>query len=175
MPDLEAVVARVVHGDVQAFGRIVEGTNRELVRVAARIVGGVSDAEDVVQDAYVKAYRSMVAGQFDGRSSVKTWLYRIVSRTAVDFLRAKARRPVAREALDQAPARSGSPEVHLALAELSDWLHVLPPEQRAAAVLKFVEGFSSKEAAELLGCSEGAVEQRLVRARATLRAKLEAK
>lgn len=64
-----------------------------------------------------------------------------------------------------------SAEAKLALSELSEWLGELPREQQAALVLKSVEGFSSAEAAEILECSEGAVEQRLVRARATLREK----
>ena len=74
--------------------------------------------------------------------------------------------------LDELATPAGAtPEAHLALVELGEWLEVLPAEQRAVVVLKSVEGFSSKETAEILGCSEGAVEQRLVRARATLRAR----
>ena len=172
MPDLEAAAARVVAGDVQAFGEIVEGTSQELVRLAARLMGSLPDAEDVVQDAYVRAYRALGAGRFDGRSSVKTWLYQIVTHRAIDALRSTARRPIAVEHLDElAPATGAGPEAHLALMELAEWLEVLPAEQRAAVVLKSVQGFSSKETADILGCSEGAVEQRLVRARAALRAR----
>lgn len=172
MPDLEAAAARVAAGDVQAFGEIVEGTSRELVRLAARLSGSLPDGEDVVQDAYVRAYRALVAGRFDGRSSVKTWLYQIVTHRAIDGLRSTARSPMPKDHLDELPMPAGAtPEAHLALAELGEWLELLPAEQRAVVVLKSVEGFSSKEAAEILGCSEGAVEQRLVRARATLRAR----
>ena len=172
MPDLEAAAARVAAGDVQAFGEIVEGTSRELVRLAARLSGSLPDGEDVVQDAYVRAYRALVAGRFDGRSSVKTWLYQIVTHRAIDALRSSARRPLTVDRVDELPvATATAPEAHLALVELSEWLEVLPAEQRAAVVLKSVQGFSSKETADILGCSEGAVEQRLVRARATLRAR----
>jgi RNA polymerase sigma-70 factor (ECF subfamily) len=172
LPDLEAAVARVVAGDVQAFGEIVERTSRELVRLAARLMGSLEDGEDVVQDAYVKAYQALSAGRFDGRSGVKTWLYQIVTHRAIDALRSKARRPVATDRVDEAAvATAASPEVQLALVELSEWLEVLPVEQRAAVVLQSVQGFSSQETAAILGCSEGAVEQRLVRARATLRAR----
>lgn len=170
MPDLEAAVTRVIQGDGSAFGTVVEATSKELVRMAARVVGSLSDAEDVVQEGYIKAYRAMTAGQFDRRSSTKTWLYRIVTRTAVDLLRAKARAPVLREAPGDDATTISTPEAYLALAELADWLGVLPPEQRAAVVLHAIEGFSAREAADMLGCSEGAIEQRLVRARATLRA-----
>jgi len=172
LPDLEAAAARVAAGDVQAFGEIVEGTSRELVRLAARLSGSLPDGEDVVQDAYVRAFRALVAGRFDGRSSVKTWLYQIVTHRAIDGLRSTARSPMPLGHLDELPTPAGAtPEAHLALVELGEWLEVLPAEQRAVVVLKSVEGFSSKETAEILGCSEGAVEQRLVRARATLRAR----
>ncbi|HEY6729344.1 MAG TPA: RNA polymerase sigma factor [Polyangiaceae bacterium] len=170
MPDLEAAAARVVAGDVQAFGAIVEGTSHELVRLAARLVGSVPDGEDVVQDAYVSAYRALVAGRFDARASLRTWLYRIVTHRAIDTLRSAARRPVVVDRLDEmSPAAGTSPDAQLALLELSEWLEVLPAEQRAAVVLHSVQGFSAHETADILGCSEGAVEQRLVRARATLR------
>lgn len=171
MPDLEAAAARVVAGDLQAFGEIVERTSHELVRLAARLVGSLPDAEDVVQDAYVSAYRALGAGRFDGRSSVKTWLYQIVTHRAIDALRSTARRPIAAAHVDELAPGAGNAEAQLALMELSDWLECLPAEQRAAVVLKSVQGFSSKETADILGCSEGAVEQRLVRARATLRAR----
>jgi RNA polymerase sigma-70 factor (ECF subfamily) len=133
------------------------------------MLGNVADAEDVVQEAYVKAFRSLAAGQFDERSSVKTWLYRIVTHATIDAMRTRARgRPS-----ENLPAASWDglavAEARLALAELADWLEVLPPEQRAAIVLKAVEDLTTTEIAQILECSEGAVEQRLVRARAALR------
>jgi RNA polymerase sigma-70 factor (ECF subfamily) len=147
----------------------VELTSSLLVRYAARITGSVADAEDVVQEAYVKAHRALATGQFEGRSSVKTWLYRIVTRTAIDERRGRQRR----EALSgAAPSGSydgaASAEAYLALRELSGWLSGLPAEQRSALVLR---ALGNREIAEILGCSEGAVEQRLVRARAALREK----
>jgi len=133
------------------------------------MMGSTADAEDVLQEAYVKAYRALVEGRFDGRAKVATWLYRVVANTALDAMRRKAARPTGSEdSPDDAP-ESGGAESHVALRELSDWLAELPPDQRVALVLKSVEGFSTPEIAEILGVSEGAVEQRLVRARAMLR------
>ena len=159
-------------GEGGAFRVIVEATSQRLVRMSARILGNVTEAEDAVQEAYVKAYRALSGGRFDERSSVETWLYRIAANTAIDALRNRARRP----ALDDRglePAWDGAEaaHAHLALRELDALLGDLPPEQRAALVLKTVEGLSSAEIAVALGCSEGAVEQRLVRARAALRAR----
>ncbi|MGC4094975.1 MAG: sigma-70 family RNA polymerase sigma factor [Polyangiaceae bacterium] len=97
------------------------------------------------------------------------WLSRIVVNTAIDALRARKRAPITGKDMLEQTDYSASAETRVALAELDDWLSALPPEQRAALILKSIEGYTSAEIAELLECSEGAVEQRLVRARANLR------
>jgi RNA polymerase sigma-70 factor (ECF subfamily) len=137
------------------------------------MLGSVVDAEDVVQEAYVKAYKALTTGEFDGRSNVSTWLYRIVTNQAIDAMRGRARRPKPTDMADDSTSDLASAEEKLALAELADWMDELPADQRAALVLKAVEGMTSPEIAEVLQCSEGAVEQRLVRARATLRKRSE--
>lgn len=172
LDSLEHAARQVALGDACAFEPIVAATSAGLVRLSARIVGNMADAEDVVQESYVKAFAALAEGQFDGRSSVKTWLYRIVTRASIDALRRSDRR----ERLADAAMASewGGAEVadaRLALAELADWLQALPGEQRATLVLKAVEGLSTPEIAEIMQCSEGAVEQRLVRARNALREK----
>lgn len=134
------------------------------------MLGNVSDAEDLVQEAFVKAHAAIVVGQYDGRASVSTWMHRIVCNLAIDQLRAGRRRGRAVEATDEMVVDDSlSAESHLALQELEGWLGELPPEQRAALVLSTMEGHSNAEIAAMLECSEGAVEQRLVRARAALR------
>lgn len=134
------------------------------------MMGNVADGEDVMQEAYVKAYRGLIEGRFDGRAQLGTWLRRIAVNTAIDAMRTRARAPKpSDEAADLLSDEGASAETTLALREISDWLGDLPSEQRAALVLKAIEGHTSAEVAEILGCSEGAVEQRLVRARATLR------
>jgi RNA polymerase sigma-70 factor (ECF subfamily) len=170
LENLDAAVARVLAGDASAFHQIVDATSPTLVRLSIRMMGNVADGEDAMQEAYVKAYRGLVEGRFDGRAQFGTWLRRIVVNTAIDAMRARARTPRASsELVDAAPDEHTSAETSLALREISDWLGALPPDQRAALVLKSIEGHTSSEVAELLGCSEGAVEQRLVRARLTLR------
>jgi len=170
LDDLDDAVRRVARGDTDAFRRIVDSTSEGLVRLGARIVGSLSEAEDVVQDAYVKAYQALISGRFEQRSSVTTWLRHIVTNTAIDSLRSRSRRPVPSEAVAESgwDGEAGA-EARVALAELNDLLGALPPDQRAAVVLQSVEGHAVSEIAVIMGCSEGAVEQRLVRARATLR------
>ncbi|MFZ5892618.1 MAG: RNA polymerase sigma factor [Myxococcota bacterium] len=169
--DLDEAASRFVAGDASAFQFIVENTIDALVRLGARMMGSVSDGEDVVQEAYLKAYRGLAEGRFDQRARLRTWLGRIVVNTAIDALRARKRAPLASRDLLESPDASASAETRVALAELDAWLDGLPPDQRAAIVLKSIEGYTSAEVAEILECSEGAVEQRLVRARANLRNK----
>jgi len=173
LENLDEAAQRVRSGDAAAFGRIVEATSGRLVRLAARMLGNVVDAEDVVQEAYVKAYRALTSGEFDGRANVSTWLYRIVTNQAIDAMRGRARRPKPTDTADESISDLASAEQQMALAELHDFMSELPPDQRAALVLKSVEGMTSPEIAEVLQCSEGAVEQRLVRARAALRKRSE--
>lgn len=170
-PDLSLVAQRVRAGDRAAFRSLVEHTAGDLFRLAARLLGNGADADEVLQDAYLKAYRALSDGQFDGRSAVRTWLYRVVTNTALDALRRRAVRPAGDDReLEAARVDPGEgAEAHLALSELGRWLDELPPDQRAALVLCSVQGLTSAEAAAVLGVSEGAVEQRLVRARAALR------
>jgi len=174
LDNLDEAAQRVRSGDAAAFGQIVDATSGRLVRLAARMLGNVVDAEDVVQEAYVKAYRALTTGEFDGRANVSTWLYRIVTNQAIDAMRGRARRPKPTDTADESTSDLASAEQKMALAELSDFMSELPPDQRAALVLKAVEGMTSPEIAEVLQCSEGAVEQRLVRARAALRKRSEA-
>jgi RNA polymerase sigma-70 factor, ECF subfamily len=173
LDNLGEAVERVRAGDAAAFQQIVDATSARLVRLAARMLGNVIDAEDVVQEAYVKAYRGLMSGEFDGRANVSTWLYRIVTNQSIDAMRGRKRRPPPTDLADESTSDLASAETKFALAELEDWMRDLPPDQRATLVLKAVEGLTSPEIAEVLQCSEGAVEQRLVRARSTLRKRSE--
>jgi len=159
--------------DMPSFRRLVEETTPAMYRLAARITGSLEDAEDVLQDSYMKAWDALEEGRFDGRAQMRTWLYRIVVNGAMDVLRARKRRGRAPDDSLADAAVEGTAEARAALRELSGWLRELPADQRTALVLKELEGLTSAEIANLMGCSEGAVEQRLVRARAALRERSE--
>jgi RNA polymerase sigma-70 factor (ECF subfamily) len=171
VPDLETAVASLLAGEVAAFRVLVNATMPRLFRLAARLMGGVEEAEDVLQDAYLRAYEALSNGRFDSRSGVETWLYRIVVNASLDALRSRQRiekRPTmfSLQSLDSAQL-----EARVALRELADWVRALSPEQRTAILLKELEGLTAAEIAVAMGRSEGAVEQYLVRARAALRAR----
>jgi RNA polymerase sigma-70 factor (ECF subfamily) len=161
----------VAAGDRAAFDVIVRATQGPMLRAAARILGSREEALDVLQDAYVRAFDALTDGGFDGRSRVTSWLYRVVVNTSLDALRARRRRPTVPlpDAAAIISGSAGSAEARVALAELARVLDLLPSDQRAALVLRELEGLSNAEVAEVLETSEGAIEQRLIRARATLR------
>src|SRR6185369_3078591 len=122
-----------------------------LHRLAARITGDPGEAEDALQDAYLRAFDALTAGRFDGRAGVETWLYRIVANAALDALRSRRRRR-ARVDADADGENAASPiddaermAARAALRELDGFLAELPADQRTAIVLKEIEGLSSNE------------------------------
>lgn len=157
--------------EVKALEREALAQAPALYRLAARLLGNASDADDVVQEAFIKAISELRRGAFRGESSLSTWLYRIVTHVALDRLRQAKRQ----EALT--PTQEGqspvSPEAAVALRELNDAMKELPEDQRAALVLKEVQGLPTREVAAILERTEGATEQLLVRARQALRRRFE--
>jgi len=172
--DLEEAARRVARGDVSAFATLVNATSARLYRLAIKMMGSGEEAEDVLQESYARAYEALRAGRFEGAARVDSWLYRIVANQAINALRSRRRRPAVTLQNDDivADPRQAS-DVRVVLRELSGWLDALPADQRAALVLRELEGLPNAEIARIMGCSEGAVEQRLVRARAALRARSE--
>lgn len=167
---LRAACQRVKDGDRAAFGVIVQGTSARLLRCAARILGDLDEAKDVLQESYLRAFDALLRGRFEDRAEVSTWLYRIVANEAMDALRARKRR-LLRPPATPTPGASDEPrmEARAALKQIDLWLKELPPDQRTALVLRELEGLSNVEVATTLDISEGAVEQLLIRARSKLR------
>jgi RNA polymerase sigma-70 factor (ECF subfamily) len=167
--DLRLVAARVAKGDVGAYRTIVDHTRAPLYRLAARLTGNLIDAEDILQDAYLSGYRALAGGRYDGTARVETWLYRIVTNACIDALRRRKVRAEGEPASEPQFDGTVKAEARVALRELDAMLEGLQPLDRAALVLVSVEGLTAKEAAAALACTEGALEQRLVRARAAIR------
>ena len=179
-----ALVASAKAGDVTAFEELVRRYDRNVFRIAQHITQNREDAEDVVQDAFIKAYTNLK--QFQGQSKFYTWLVRIAVNEALMKLR--RRRPertvsldeeikteddsVPREVADWSP----NPEQQYKQAELREILdktiNGLPASFRTVFVLRDVEGLSTEETAEALELSIPAVKSRLLRARLQLRERL---
>jgi RNA polymerase sigma-70 factor (ECF subfamily) len=180
-PAWEAL-ARVAAGDVEAFSQIVEAHQERLLHLCERLLGDREEARDAAQEVFLKAFRK--AGEFRPHGQVFTWLYRIAVNHCLNKLR---RHKIARffrlegAAADPAdpavPAASAAfdppdpaPTAEAALAARRRWqatrqaIATLPESQRTVLILVRLEGLSYRQAAEVLGVTEGAVESRLVRA-----------
>lgn len=175
-PDEPQLVDRSRDGDLSAFNAIVERYQSQVYNVSARILGDRHLAEDVAQETFIKAHRSIDG--FRG-GSLRAWLLRIASNLSLDATRSRKRRPA--ESLEAASERPGfsvpsdspGPEQEALRGELreaiQDGIMSLPDDQRAVIVLVDVQGLSYDEAAEAIGSAVGTVKSRLARGRRRLR------
>jgi RNA polymerase sigma-70 factor (ECF subfamily) len=193
------LIDRARAGDHMAFERLVEPYRRELQVHAYRMLGSVAEAEDALQETLLAAWQGL--GGFEGRASIRSWLYRIATTRSLNLLRAASRRPAASLAPDvhpPEPTRVGEvvwlepcpdglledladnrtgPEARYEAREAISLafvtaLQLLPAQQRAVVILRDVLDFSAREVAGLLGTTEQAVTSALKRARATLQREL---
>ena len=173
--DLE-LVRRVQRGERGAFDLLVLRYQHKVVKLVARLLRDQAEAEDVAQEAFVKAYRAI--GSFRGDSAFYTWLYRIAVNTARNSMASRQRRPLDYEsdlneseqsAVESRMRHGDTPEA----AALSDEIHrtvngaieALPEDLRTAIILREVEGLSYEEIAEAMECPVGTVRSRIFRAR----------
>lgn len=175
--DERPLLARLRAGDQDAYREIVDAYRDRIITVAARVAGPGADAEDLAQEAFLKAFAAL--DRFDGRSALFTWIYRIAVNTARDWVDHRRRRPVVPfEEGQTEPADPGSQPAEAAerqelRAAVRAALERLPEPFRTTIILREMEGNSYEQVAEILGISIGTVESRLFRARAKLRALLE--
>ncbi len=182
-PDTE-LVERGRRGELAAFDVLVTRYRGRVYGIIYQMVRNESDAWDLAQDAFVKAWKALP--KFEGQSSFFTWLYRISHNVALDWLRARKvqgtvefddtlEKSVAAGATT-APGQSTRPDERLSHhelgARLQDALAELSPEHRAVILLREVEGRSYEEIAEIAGCTLGTVMSRLFYARKKLQALL---
>jgi len=166
------VLARARNGDQDAFTTVVGHYDHRLRALAFRLLGDRDRMDDVLQEVYVKAFRSL--GGFKGASALGTWLYRITYNACLDDLR---KRPgLAPVSLDDhersgpiADPRTGPDEIAVGRLDLAAALERLPSDQRAAVMLVDAYGLDYTDAAEVLGVRAGTIGSRLSRARAALR------
>jgi RNA polymerase sigma-70 factor (ECF subfamily) len=176
-----AVLARARQGDNEAFRVLVEQYSRTAFRLAFRMTGNEHDAEDVVQESLLKAYRHL--GRFETRADFGTWLYRIVANCAVDMIRSRQSRqkhiwaePLGASTVGHTSEEPG-PERLAESAEVqrrvTAALDGLSPLERAAFALRHYEGRSIDEIGRTLGLGASAAKQAIFRAVRKLRVELE--
>ena len=178
----QQLVKRAKKGDTRAFDLLVLKYQGRIAALVGRFVQDASDVEDVTQEAFIKAFRALE--KFRGDSAFYTWLYRIASNTAKNYLAAKGRRPSADSSVDDAEhdneadglRDTETPENYLFGQELaavvSQTLEGLPRELKTALVLREFDGLSYEEIAEVMECPVGTVRSRIFRARETLELKI---
>jgi len=180
----EEIVLRVKAGETALFEILMRRYNQRLYRVACGILGDPAEAEDVMQDAYVRAYGHL--DQFAGRSSFATWLTRIAvhealarARWRTRFVEIDAMPEPRKDALPSLWATGKSPEAQAVARDLQAVLEsaitALPDTYRPVVMLRDVQGLSTAEAAECLDLNEAVVKVRLHRGRALLRRDLAAR
>jgi len=174
LPD-EEVVARVRAGEGALFELLMRRHNQRVFRAARAVLRDDGEAEDVVQDAFVRAYRALDG--FEGRAAFATWLTRIAVNEALARRRARIRTRPALEPAMSLPASTPDPERDAGDAELGRLLTAavdgLPESLRVVFVLRDVEGLDTAETASCLDLSQAAVKVRLHRARHALRVELD--
>jgi RNA polymerase sigma-70 factor, ECF subfamily len=166
--DIE-LLRRAVGGDSKAFHALVDRHAQQLYRLAVSLVGNATDAEDVLQETFIGAFRGL--RDFEERSSVKTWLTRILITQAAKWRRDRRRRTSV--PVDESLAATPGTGRDVGL-DIQATLQQLSPEHREILVLREFERMTYEEIAQTLEIPQGTVESRLYRARAELREKLKA-
>lgn len=172
----QQLVERVQRGDSRAFDLLVRKYQHKIVSVIGRYVSDWSEAQDVSQEAFLRAYRAIQA--FRGDSAFYTWMYRIAINTAKNYLVSQGRRPPTDDIpIDDAAIHEGSlrlrdmatPEREMMRQEIEQTVfatvEALPEELRVAITLREVDGLSYEEIAETMNCPIGTVRSRIFRAR----------
>lgn len=177
------LVQRVQQGDKSAFDILVQRYQYKIIKLISRYVHDPSEAQDVAQEAFIKAYRALPG--FRGESAFYTWMYRIAINTAKNYLVAQGRRPPGSD-IDAQEAEQYEGQTFLKEYEtpervlLRDEIEAtvfkaieeLPEELRTAITLREFEGMSYEEIAQTMGCPIGTVRSRIFRAREAIDNKL---
>ncbi len=179
----QAAIAAVTGGDPHAFRALVDRHSRYAHRVAYRLTGNAPDAEDVVQDAFLKAFRQL--SRFEARADFRTWIHKITVNCAIDFIRARRHRETAHDPADlergltaEVPvSHAPAPDRALLSSEISArvtaGLGRLTPLERAAFMLRHLEGRSINEIGTALGLKTEATKNSVFRAVRKMRVALE--
>lgn len=172
--DLE-LVGRIRAGDGPAFEQLYKQHSTRLYNLASRMTGGQGEADDLLQDIFLLAYRKL--GSFRGESSLGTWLYRLAMNHCLDVLRNRQTRMGQQtDSLDEPDAEPVAARVPVVGAvsriDLERAIATLPPACRAAFLLHDVEGFGHQEVGAILGISEGTSKSQVHKARMRIRSYL---
>ena len=161
-------------GNDRAFQTLVEHHMRQIYNVAFSFVGDHDSAEDITQEVFVKAYSKL--SSFRGEAGLGTWLYRIALNVSLNYLQQRRRKMARTIDLLNGTVHVASHDSHAEAVEqrahIERALHELPTLQRAAVILRHLDGLSTKQVSQILKCSEGTVKTHLFRGLRKMRSKL---
>jgi RNA polymerase sigma-70 factor, ECF subfamily len=171
------LIQNVLNGNQRDFERLVEKHQSTVFRIAIGLLHNKEDAEEIVQDVFIKVYKSL--SSFDAKAAFSTWLYRVTVNASLNVLRKKKRQKLWIELSDILQLRSKEKQADTLLTEQTDnaliyqAMNELPAMQRVAFVLSKYEELPQARVAEIMHLSTGAVEQLIYRAKRNLEQKLE--
>jgi RNA polymerase sigma-70 factor (ECF subfamily) len=172
--DDEALLEECRAGKVSAFEHLYEMHGARMKSIAANLLGNLADAEDAVQDCFLKVYRG--AASFRGASRLSTWVYRVLVNSCYDMLRKRRRYPLEARSEGETLVSSREPVTpasdHPLRLSLEACVKDLEPRRRAAFLLFEVEGFTHREVGDILGVPEGTSKTLLFEARRELQRRL---
>ncbi len=172
--DEQHLIQQAKQGSHEAFRCLVERHMKQAYNIAYRFVSDHDDADEVAQEAFVRAFRSL--GSFRGDAGFSTWLYRIVVNLSLNQVRQNKKRMEREIDPDRAvmisTATVAPGEQGILTGHLQQALNELPTLQRSVVILRHIDGLSTREVSQILHCSEGTVKTHLFRGLKKLRAKL---
>lgn len=175
MTDEKKIIQQVLDGDQEAFSELVKAYEKPVYNLCLRMAGNAQDAQDLAQEAFLKAWRGLRFYKFE--SSFSTWLYRLTSNVCIDFLRRQKRRTALSLTMEEqeleVPDQAPVPEEQLLRQEaqeaVSQAMNQLEDEFRLVLTLRVLEDMSYEQIAQIMDLKVGTVKSRLARARIKLK------
>lgn len=173
-PNDESLIYQIQEGSHEAFAALVDRHSNRFYRIAYRLVSSKDDAEDIVQEAFLKLWSRPNLWDPDKRAKFTTWFYRVVINLCFDHRKKKRliNLPEDIEFADENPGSDVLFDVHQKQAVLERFIHELPERQQVAVNLCFYEGLSNNEAAQIIGVKLKALQSLVMRAKTTLKHKV---
>lgn len=169
--DDESLIQQILKGSHEAFATLVNRHSNRFYRIAYRLVSNKSDAEDIVQEAFLRLWDRPQLWNPDKQVKFTTWFYKVVINLCLDHN--KKKKPVAIpedvELVDKQPGQDALLDIHQKQALLDSFIQELPERQQLALNLCFYEGLTNKEAAEIIGAEVKALQSLIMRAKTTLK------
>lgn len=181
------LVERAQSGDIEAFEKLIEGCQKKVFNIAFRMIGNYEDANELAQEVFLKAFRSIK--KFKGDSLFSTWIYKVTSNVCLDEIRKRKNKMVFSldeeieygdgEIKRQIPDNAPTPEVEAELNEIkkvvNKSIQELPSDYKSIIILRDIQGLSYEEISRIFECPEGTVKSRINRARQALKKILQGK